>query len=695
MEFTNYKYFNQVFEYITKNYQNKTNDFLKNLKNSENETFNKLLVSIIREKLLPFINDEINLKENQTNNFKFNCGDNSIKEISFEIEKVFGFSFFTFKKPIYYNYYTERNQTILNSTLELIEILKQNPSFNDIEVFKSEIVNSITNMALITTLCSDDLNKIKKLSIENNWNYLSDYVDAQFKKDKTFDKFLFYDQIHLSGHHIHPSFKLRLGLNHKQVIQYSYELKKEIPIRFIGLNKSVARFDMINDGDGNGDGNGDDNPTSYFFKLFPNLKELIINYFKVNQGLNIDNYIIYPMFPYQITDTFPIQFKNEIENKELIIIPEELYSIKSFQTSSLRNLIPVIENNNNPPHIKFSVPIQTTNFVRFMPNDFIPVGTSVSKILKRIKEIEFENFNNKIVFLNEIGGIYHKNDTELKYQNFAIIWKENTNLFLKSNDDHPISSCSLFNQSPICESSKLQTILGEIIKKYNEFNISSSSSSTIISNDDIDHDGFKNSILNWFKLYCKLLIEPSLILLTKYGISLESHLQNSVYVYVKGEPKLLILKDWSGIVIKMDRILKHKQLIGENLINSIPKLIQLSDLEFYKMFSHSILHNHICQIIIGICKEFPNHITETQLWFECYQIMKNTFNLINNQDISSNGSGGSDSGSGGTFKNDIENDENELFKKELKVKALTGMRLLTKNQILLPFNVKNPLNQFI
>ncbi|KAM9998687.1 hypothetical protein ACTFIY_008337 [Dictyostelium cf. discoideum] len=673
MEFTNYEYFNQVFEYITKNYQNKTNDFLKNLKNSENETFNKLLVSIIREKLLPFIDDEINLKENQINKFKFNCGDDSsFKEISFEIDKVFGFSFFTFIKPInYYNYQT-KTTTILNSSIELIEILKENPSFNDIEVFKSEIVNSITNMALISTLCSDDLNEIKNLSIENNWNYLSDHVDSQFKKDKTFDKFLFYDQIHLNGHHIHPSCKIRLGLNYKQVIQYSYELKKEIPIRFIGLNKSVARFEMIND---------DDNPTNYFFNLFPNLKEKTMNYFKVNhKGLNIDNYIIYPMFPFQITDTFPIQFKNEIENKELIILPEEVYSVKSFQTSSLRNLIPVIENNNNPPHIKFSVPIQTTNFVRFMPNDFIPVGTSVSKILKRLYEIEFENFNNKIIFLNEIGGIYHKNDTELKYQNFAIIWKENTNLFLKSIDDHPISSCSLFNKSQICENS---TILGEIIKKYNnEF----SSSSSIISN-----DGFKNSILNWFKLYCKLLIEPSLILLTKYGISLESHLQNSVYVYVKGEPKLLILKDWSGIVIKMDRIFKHKHLIGENLLNSIPKLIQLSDLEFYKMFSHSILHNHICQIIIGICKEFPNHITETQLWFECYQIMKNTFNLINNQDISGNGSG---SGSG-TFKNDIEDDENELFKKELKVKALTGMRLLTKNQILLPFNVKNPLNQFI
>ncbi|KAN0042771.1 hypothetical protein ACTA71_012694 [Dictyostelium dimigraforme] len=666
MEYRNYNYFNQVLEYININNQDKTIDFLENLKKSEDETFTKLLLSIIRERLLPFI-DEINLKENQMNAFKFKGKDNSDQEIRFKVDQVFGFSFFTFKKPICHSgsINSTTNETILNTSLELMELLKENPSFKDIDVYKGEIINSITNMALISTLCSDNLNEIKEKSIENNWNYLSDYVDNQFKKDPLFDKFLFYDQIHLSGHHIHPSFKLRLGLNHQQVIQYSYELKKEIPMRFIGLNKSVARFDMIDE---------NDNPTNYFFNLFPTMKPIIKEYFK-NQYLDINDYIIYPMFPYQITDTFPREFKNEIEKKEIIILPEEFGTIKSYQTSSLRNLIPVIENDKNPPHIKFSVPIQTTNFVRFMPNDFIPVGTSVSKILERIKQIEIEQFKDKIVFLNEIGGIYHSNDTELKYQNFAIIWKENTNSFLTSNDDQPISSCSLFNQSPI-QNSNL-TILGEIIKQYHDNNNNINNN----NNNNNKDNHYQSSIINWFKLYIKLLIEPSLILLTKYGVSLESHLQNSVYVYVKGEPKLLILKDWSGIVIKTDRILKQKHLIGEKLINSIPKLIQLSDMEFYKMFSHSILHNHICQIIIGICKEFPNQITENQLWNQCYQIMKNTFNFINNQNDS--------------FKNDIENDENELFKKELKCKALTAMRLLTKNQILLPFNVKNPLNQFI
>ncbi|KAK5580120.1 hypothetical protein RB653_000133 [Dictyostelium firmibasis] len=646
-------YFNQVFNYIQTNNQNETNNFLRNLKNSENETFNKLLVSIIRENLLPFTHS-IELKPNQKNSFKFSKNnDSSIQEISFDIEKVFGFSFFTFKKPIYYRNLS--NEKVIDSPLELIELLKENKSFKDIDEFKSEIVNSITNMALISTLCSEDLIEIKEKSIENNWKFLSEYVDYKFKENNDFDKFLFYDQIHLNGHHIHPSFKLRLGLNHEQVIQYSYELKKEIPMRFIGLNKSISKFDMIDE---------NDNPTNYFLNwFFPTMKPLIINYFK-DKNLNIDDYLIYPMFPYQITDTFPREFKKEIENKEIIIIPEEI-SIKSYQTSSLRNLIPLVENNKNPPHIKFSVPIQTTNFVRFMPNDFIPVGTSVSKILERIKQLEIETFRDKIVFLNEIGGIYHSNDSELKYQNFAIIWKENTNLFLTSINDHPISSCSLFNESPINSN---QTILGEIIRNYHNHNEINNSLITL-----------ESSIINWFKIYCKLLIEPSLILLTKYGVSLESHLQNSVYVYVNGEPKLLILKDWSGIVIKTDRIMKQKHLIGEKLIDSIPKLIQLPDLDFYKMFSHSILHNHICQIIIGICKEFENYqINENQLWYQCYQIMKNTFNSINS-----------------SFKNDIEIDESELFKNELKCKALTGMRLLTKNQILLPFNVKNPLNQFV
>ncbi|EGC31478.1 hypothetical protein DICPUDRAFT_50166 [Dictyostelium purpureum] len=655
MEYHNYDYFQEVYNYINIYYPNHIDQFLINFENAEKETFNKLLVSIIRERLFEFTN-QLNLKPKQFNKFQFTSSSNPdrVQEISFQIESVFGFDFFTFKHPITYcsnvSKREESNYTVENC-LELIELLKQNPNYKDVDQYKVEIVNSISNMVLISTFCSSFQDRVKAKSHQNGWSYLSDYTNYKSKNNPKFDKFLFYDQIHLNGHHIHPSFKLRLGLNCPQVVQYAYELRKAVPIRFIGLHKSVARFSLMDP---------KDNPTDYFFRLFPFVKEPIESHCK-EIGINKEDYIIYPMYPFQITNTFPNNFKNEISNGTLIIFPESI-QVASFPTSSLRNLIPVTENNNYPPHIKFSVPIQTTNFVRFMPNEFITIGTSVSKLLERINEIEMKTFKNKVVFLNEIGGIYHSN-TELKYQNFAVIWKDNCNLFLTSPNEQPISSCSLFNQSLVSE----YTILGELVMQFHNSSVNKKNK-------------IQNSIQNWFRLYTKLLIEPNLLLLTKYGVALESHLQNSVVVYEDGEPKLMIHKDWSGIVIKNERLKKHKDIIDISLIESIPKEIKLGDMEFYKMFSHSILHNNICQIIISLCKEFPQHIDEKTLWNETFNIFNNTFDSIDKNDT--------------IYQNSVKEDKNSLYGKELKCKALTGMRLLTKNQILLPFNVKNPLHQF-
>ncbi|EFA75211.1 hypothetical protein PPL_11285 [Heterostelium album PN500] len=643
-DYLKYPYFEQILSFVLSQHKNNKIIFIQNLEIAQKSSFQKLLVSIIREQLLPFISTPLILKPNTINTFQFKSSSlessDIIKDqvvvanvISFKVKEIFGFQFFTFEHPVVCRTRSNSNEIVfkeINNCLELIELLRENDSFSEIDRFKEEIVNSFCNMALISTLAQDNLNEIKQTSLKNNLCTLSEYSDFKSKKESSFDKFLFYDQLHIIGHNIHPCCKLRSGFNCEEVVQYAYELNQQIPIRFIGLHKSVGRYSMIDE---------NDNPSDYFQRLFPSdvVGDAIQLYCKDNQ-LNINDYLICPMHPFQTTNTLPNQFKEELDNRVLIIFPESI-QVPSYSTASIRNVIPVIDYNTCAPHIKFSLPIQLTSALRLITKRCILMGTSISKVLTKISSLEGSPFNERVIFLQELGGIYHSNNEEQRYQNFSMIWKENSNKYLRTPNDQPISSCSLFNTSPIPRQQVNHSILSEILYQY----IDNKCIGMII----------ENGVNEWFKRYTTLLLEPFIILFTK-----------------QGEPVLLMLKDWSGCNVMKERLLKHQESqlnkgdgIPLSLIEEIPPQRKLGNLGYYKTFAHSVLQNHIGQIIIQICKEFTM-IDETNLWDITYQVMRSQLLKLKS--------------STAALYNQVIEDERYLFSEtSVKCTSLTAMRLIT------------------
>ena len=54
--------------------------------------------------------------------------------------------------------------------------------------------------------------------------------------------------------------------------------------------------------------------------------------------------------------------------------------------------------------------------------------------------------------------------------------------------------------------------------------------------------------------YATLLLPVSVILMTKYGIAIEAHLQNSIFTFVEAKPTRLVLRDWGGMRIYPPRL---------------------------------------------------------------------------------------------------------------------------------------------
>ncbi|MDQ3826101.1 MAG: ferric iron reductase, partial [Actinomycetota bacterium] len=49
----------------------------------------------------------------------------------------------------------------------------------------------------------------------------------------------------------------------------------------------------------------------------------------------------------------------------------------------------------------------------------------------------------------------------------------------------------------------------------------------------------------------------SVILMTKYGIAVEAHLQNCIFIFVDAVPTRLVLRDWGGMRIYPPRLRRH------------------------------------------------------------------------------------------------------------------------------------------
>jgi siderophore synthetase component len=143
--------------------------------------------------------------------------------------------------------------------------------------------------------------------------------------------------------------------------------------------------------------------------------------------------------------------------------------------------------------------------------------------------------------------------------------------------------------------------------------------------------------------------------MSKYGISMEGHLQNSIIVLDKGEPSRLFIRDFGGVRILEERLRKQ----GMNISLYEGSAIRAKNGEdLWNKTFYPVFQNHFGELIACLVRYFD--VSEEQLWKPVAAVCRRAFSLLKKDEVT---------------QAYAKEDEAALFAPYMDLKAMTSMRL--------------------
>jgi siderophore synthetase component len=165
-------------------------------------------------------------------------------------------------------------------------------------------------------------------------------------------------------------------------------------------------------------------------------------------------------------------------------------------------------------------------------------GPVYSRLLRQIIDRE-PALIDRIVLLDELAGASYRPlpddpDPDRRSRALSALIRRDVSAYLRPQE-LPVPGCALPARAPVTDSS----LLVELVTRY----------AVTRGVADLSAAG-----LRFAEEYAALLLPVSVILMTKYGIAVEAHLQNCIFTFVEAMPTRLVLRDWGGMRIYPPRL---------------------------------------------------------------------------------------------------------------------------------------------
>ncbi|MFS1518789.1 IucA/IucC family protein [Bacillus sp. SCS-151] len=508
-----------------------------------------------------------------------------------------------------------------------------------------ELTNGSANLTMSYAYWEQKKQTLQQKASELGITNIVDWVRLQKKQDPTFNSSLFFEQLCVEGHNLHPGTKTKMGLNPTEVFHYAPEFDGVPDIQFVAVRKDYAEWSTL-------DHNKD--PNAFLFNAYPKLQVTAEKQF-TQQGLDICDYVIIPVHPWQLKRAIPVIYNEEIKNKA--VVPISSIKIPCGATSSFRTVVPFTNN----CAIKVAINSQMTSTVRSISANTTNNATVFTKLMRQIMMNEHDILATFVPVCECAGFNFkmkeftaNKDTRNLKSRNLSALFRENVENFIAEGEVAIVSS-SLFAESPITE----QPIFVDLIEKYME-------NRTISS--------LKNAAFQFFEDYLQTSLPGYLTMMVKYGIGLEGHLQNSVMVFNNGRPIRMLFRDWGGARIYRER-LEEQGFHADFYPGSMTLTDNVKDMH-NKVF-YTVIQNHCGELILQFCKHFE--FKEVELWKVIYEICDNVFTQLETKE---------------QYTENVRIDKTALYQRNVDHKALTRMRLQPESNEYAYVSVANPLHQF-
>jgi siderophore synthetase component len=628
-----------VYTLLEDKYPDLTDDFLRKVPTARFEIMERLINALLRENIM---RKGIVIEETNKNIIKLTLLDSTIF-----IPIIRKYSYHRYKlinNVVYTN--KQGHQSKIIHPLDLLKLLLDNDKaqgsiYPNLDLFYKELANSVANMALAMVFEAKRKQMYTQMCQENNWTSTIELVNGLAREDASFDKVTFFEQWCVTGHHQHPSTKAKIGLTPQNVIRYSPEFGNVTSLVFVALHKYVAFYKIEEN----------KQPNQIWYNDYPELVEPFVATCLRN-GKDVEDYILLPVHPWQWEHIIRKMYSNEIEHGHLFSIPH--FSIPTRPTLSVRTMSPI--GREKKYHIKLPLHVQMTSAVRLISPNAVQNGPELTRLLRQILKVE-NKFDGKLDIMGEHIGIRFKSnmvdemDYDNKSKNLAVLLRDNP-LSLLHVDETAIVGCALLNSSPVSDKSLLLEIMDNFDNKH-------------------DSHTLEDNILLFFKKYIDVLLNSTIPLMTRYGIGLEGHFQNSLIVFQDNEPRRIIIRDLGGLRIDRKRLEKWGYF-GEFHPDSA--IIGMDHQEMHNKIIHTVFQNHIGELTLHLSNHFK--LDESLLWKivrdDCYKVFAK---LKEDMDL----------------KDEVDLDMAAIFAPVVKTKALTVMRLCNNVTNYSYTSVPNPL----
>ncbi|WP_164462117.1 IucA/IucC family protein [Bacillus sp. FJAT-42376] len=508
----------------------------------------------------------------------------------------------------------------IHDPIQLLEQLQSAglfPASEETEGFKKELANSSANYALGLKKFAERQKEwlVNKEAHANSINWIG-HTAAE---DEFFSPLAFFEQLAVHGHTLHPCTKTKMGMSAEEVKAYSPECGGKPAVVYATVHKSLTSASLLRSG----------GVKELLFLQNEGLQEVFeqeLNGCSMNPG----EYELIPLHPWQAEHVLPDLYIQELQEKRIVLLHG--WTEPSYALSSLRTLLPLAKGRNQPFHLKTAIRVQATSAVRTVsPASAMhgPMFTGLFRALART-----EHFPSGLKLLAEEAGIHFKDsESEEREKNLAAMIRENPERSVAFHEGElAVPGVALISDSPFGNGS----VLLEAVRLYKR---------------TMNDRSLEQAAVNWIRDYSRLLFESCLPLMTRYGIALEAHLQNSIPVLKHGVPVRLIVRDYGGIKILNQRLRKA----GHEFVFQVDTHVEAkNEAALQDTVSHALIQNHLGELIIQLVQEL--NMDELPLWEAAAEELERVFDELAEDP-------------------DAVSDRTALMEEELSLKSLVGMRL--------------------
>lgn len=285
--------------------------------------------------------------------------------------------------------------------------------------------------------------------------------------------------------------------------------------------------------------------------------------------------VVLAVHPWQLAHAIPATYPEELASA--IIVPLER-TIRATSTTSMRSVVTP-----NGLVLKTALDVLLTSTRRNISPATTYNGPRISTILTRIVASE-PQLRRRVAVVRELAGVAFRSPGDHDHdrlRNLSMLIREDPNRYVNPGD-LAVTGCALF------ASLHGRTVLEHLVGDPEDMLVE----------------------------YAELLLPPVLRLLVKYGIALEAHLQNTVVVFRGERPVRLLLRDFAGIRVSLDRL----RSAGVDYRPHPDSITTTSDLnEVRNKAFYAAVQANLAEVVRGL------NVPDERAWGLIWRVCKQTF----------------------------------------------------------------------